>query len=107
MVVLTLRRVCVILFAFVIFCGAIYPALVTGVAKLAFPSQAEGSLITDASGNIKGSELIGQPFSDPKYFWGRLSATVPMPYNASASSGSNLSNKADRSEERRVGTVGR
>jgi len=70
--------------------GAIYPALVTGLAQLLFPDQANGSLIMDASGKTIGSRLIGQPFSDPKYFWGRPSATGPFPYNAGASSGSNL-----------------
>jgi K+-transporting ATPase ATPase C chain len=58
---------------------------------VAFPNQANGSLIRDeATGAIIGSKLIGQEFSDPKYFWGRLSATGPVPYNAAASSGSNL-----------------
>jgi K+-transporting ATPase ATPase C chain len=65
--------------------GVIYPLIVTGIAKVAFAHQAEGSLLSPG-----GSELIGQPFDDPKYFWGRLSATAPMPYNAAASSGSNL-----------------
>ena len=69
--------------------GAIYPALVTGIAQLLFKSQADGSLIVQ-DGKVLGSTLIGQPFSDPKYFWGRLSATSPMPYNAGSSSGSNL-----------------
>jgi K+-transporting ATPase ATPase C chain len=70
--------------------GLVYPALVTGIAQLAFPHQANGSLILDPQGKPIGSELIGQAFSDPKYFWGRPSATSPYPYNASASSGSNL-----------------
>jgi K+-transporting ATPase ATPase C chain len=70
--------------------GAVYPALVTGVAQLLFSNQADGSLIVDASGKNIGSKLIGQPFSDPKYFWGRPSSTGPFPYNAGASSGSNL-----------------
>jgi K+-transporting ATPase ATPase C chain len=69
--------------------GVIYPLLVTGVAKVAFPRAAEGSLIV-ADGKTLGSELIGQPFDDPKYFWSRPSATSPQPYNAMASSGSNL-----------------
>jgi len=68
--------------------GVIYPYLVTGIAQLAFPRAANGSLI-QADGKAKGSSLIGQPFDDPKYFWSRPSATSPMPYNAGASSGSN------------------
>ena len=69
--------------------GLIYPLLVTGMAQVVFPRQANGSLILK-DGQAIGSELIGQPFDDPKYFWGRLSATSPVPYNAAASSGSNL-----------------
>lgn len=70
--------------------GVVYPAVVTALAQLLFPRQANGSLISDAQGKALGSELIGQPFSDPQYFWGRPSATAPYPYNAGASSGSNL-----------------
>jgi len=69
--------------------GIVYPLLITGVAKVAFPRQAEGSLIYK-DGKLIGSTLIGQSFSDPKYFWGRPSATSPQPYNGLASSGSNL-----------------
>lgn len=68
--------------------GVVYPLAVTGVAKVAFPEAADGSLIVK-DGKAVGSSLIGQNFSDPKYFWGRPSATSPMPYNASSSSGSN------------------
>jgi len=69
--------------------GIVYPLLITGVAKVAFPRQAEGSLIYK-DGKLIGSTLIGQSFSDPKYFWSRPSATSPQPYNGLASSGSNL-----------------
>ena len=69
--------------------GIFYPLLVTGIAQKVFHKQAEGSLITSSDGKILGSSLIGQNFDDPKYFWGRISATSPV-YNASASSGSNL-----------------
>ena len=69
--------------------GIVYPLIITGVAKVAFSRQAEGSLIYQ-NGKLIGSTLIGQSFSDPKYFWGRPSATSPQPYNGLASSGSNL-----------------
>lgn len=69
--------------------GVIYPALITGLAQALFPHQANGSLITRAGG-IVGSELVGQDFSQPQWFWGRPSATSPVPDDASASSGSNL-----------------
>lgn len=69
--------------------GLLYPLLVTGVAQTAFPHQTNGSLITQG-GKTVGSELIGQSFTEPGHFWGRPSATAPMPYNASASGGSNL-----------------
>ena len=74
---------------FTIITGVIYPLVVTGIAQTFFHHQANGSLIT-TSDTIVGSDLIGQQFSDPKYFWGRLSATSPFAYNAAASSGSNL-----------------
>ena len=69
--------------------GLAYPLLVTGVSQLAMPAKANGSLIVK-DGKPAGSSLIGQSFSDPKYFWSRPSATGPMPNNASASGGSNL-----------------
>jgi len=68
--------------------GLVYPLAVTGVAQVVFPAQANGSLI-EKDGKVVGSSLIGQPFDDPRYFWGRLSTTAPVPYNGAASSGSN------------------
>jgi K+-transporting ATPase ATPase C chain len=68
--------------------GIVYPLLVTGIAQGLFSHQANGSIV-ERDGKAVGSTLVGQPFSDPKYFWGRPSATAPMPYNAGASSGSN------------------
>src|SRR6516162_2147 len=69
--------------------GLFYPLVITGLAQVLFPHQANGSLVVEG-GRVVGSHLIGQPFDDPKYFWGRLSATSPVPYNPLASSGSNL-----------------
>jgi K+-transporting ATPase ATPase C chain len=77
------------LLACTVLTGVAYPLLVTGIANLAFYDRASGSLIEDR-GKIIGSSLIGQPFEDPGHFWSRLSATTPAPYNAGASSGSNL-----------------
>ena len=99
--------------AFTVICGGIYPALVTGVAQALFPQQAGGSFITDASGNRLGSTLIGQPFSDPKYFWPRPSATSDFGYNPLASGGSNagpthpayLQNVAERVKALRVSGI--
>jgi K+-transporting ATPase ATPase C chain len=83
-----LRPALVLLIAFSVLTGLIYPAVVTGIAQLVFPRQANGGLIV-RDGKVVGSSLIGQPFDDPKYFWGRPSATSPFPYNAASSSGSN------------------
>jgi potassium-transporting ATPase KdpC subunit len=69
--------------------GLVYPFVMTGLAQVIFPYQANGSLI-QKNGQVTGSTLIGQSFDDPKYFWGRLSATATYPYNAAASGGSNL-----------------
>jgi K+-transporting ATPase ATPase C chain len=77
------------LIMFTVICGGIYPAVVTGVAYAVFPKQAKGSLIADKSGKEIGSTLIGQPFSDPKYFWPRPSAATDFGYNPMGSSGSN------------------
>ena len=82
-----LRPAVVILVLMTVLTGIVYPLVVTGVAQGVFPHKASGSLI-ERHGKAVGSELIGQPFDDPKYFWGRLSATRP-PYNAGASGGSN------------------
>jgi potassium-transporting ATPase KdpC subunit len=83
-----LKTAFIMLGIFTVITGIIYPLFITGVGQALFHRQANGSLITD-NGTIIGSDLIGQPFSDPRYFWGRLSATSPYPYNAAASSGSN------------------
>jgi K+-transporting ATPase ATPase C chain len=83
-----IRPALVLLVALSVLTGLVYPAVVTGIAQLVFPRQANGSLIV-RDGKVVGSALIGQPFDDPKYFWGRPSATAPFPYNAAASSGSN------------------
>src|SRR5882757_1478529 len=78
-----------LLFVMTMLLGVVYPLAITGLARAVFPSQAAGSLIH--RGNVLvGSTLIGQSFSDPKYFWGRPSATAPQPYNGLASGGSNL-----------------
>lgn len=75
--------------ALTVICGGIYPAVVTGIAYAVFPKQAKGSFIADKNGKEIGSALIGQPFSDPKYFWPRPSATTEFGYNPAGSSGSN------------------
>jgi K+-transporting ATPase ATPase C chain len=84
-----IRNALMSLLLFTILTGIIYPLAVTGIAQVIFPHQANGSIITK-NGKAVGSKLIGQQFEDPKYFWGRLSATTPYPYNGGSSSGSNL-----------------
>ncbi|MGH7452056.1 MAG: potassium-transporting ATPase subunit KdpC [bacterium] len=84
-----LKPALLILLVLTLVTGVAYPLLVTGISQLVFPKQANGSLIYQ-DGKPVGSALIGQQFDDPKYFWSRLSATGPFPYNAAASSGSNL-----------------
>jgi K+-transporting ATPase ATPase C chain len=85
-----LRPALISLILFTVITGVAYPLAVTGIAQAVFPYPANGSLIVK-DGKVVGSALIGQPFDDPKYFWGRPSATSPFGYNAGASSGSNLS----------------
>lgn len=85
----TLRPAIVLFVVLTIVTGVAYPLVVTGIGQTLFPEAANGSLVV-RDGKVLGSTLIGQPFSGPKYFWGRPSATAPMPYNAAASSGSNL-----------------
>ncbi len=90
-----LRPAFVALIALTLITGVVYPLAVTGVALGLFPAQANGSLITDASGTVRGSALVGQSFETPNYFWGRLSATGPAPYtayNAETATGSSGSN---------------
>ncbi len=89
-----IKTAALLLVALTVLTGGLYPLLITGIAQVAFPHQANGSLIV-AHGDVMGSELVGQPFDDPGYFWGRLSTTGTYPYNAfdpahlTASSGSN------------------
>jgi K+-transporting ATPase ATPase C chain len=84
-----LKPAVLMLVVFTLLTGAIYTAVVTGIAQAVMPARANGSLLT-RDGKPVGSALIGQPFSSPKYFWSRPSATSPYPYNAASSSGSNL-----------------
>ena len=84
-----LRPMLVLFAALTLVTGFVYPLVVTGIGAYLFPAQVHGSLVT-RDGAVVGSSLISQSFQDPKYFWGRLSATSPMPNNATASGGSNF-----------------
>jgi K+-transporting ATPase ATPase C chain len=84
-----IRPAIVLFILLTVLTGIIYPLVVTGIAAAAFPDQAHGSVIV-RNGKAVGSQLIGQSFSDPKYFWSRPSATSPQPYNGTGSTGSNL-----------------
>lgn len=86
---LALRPALVLLLLLTLLTGVLYPLVVTTVAQVFFPGPANGSLILNGKGQPIGSTLIGQSFDNPRYFWGRPSATGPFPYNAAASSGSN------------------
>ena len=84
----TLLQSLLLLVVMTLLLGIGYPYAMTGVAALLFPAEAGGSIV-ERGGKPVGSALLGQPFSDPKYFWGRPSATAPMPYNGASSAGSN------------------
>jgi K+-transporting ATPase ATPase C chain len=90
MLVKQLKPAILLLGIFILVTGIIYPLVITGIAQLIFPRQVNGSLIVQ-NNQVVGSQLIGQQFYGPKYFWGRLSATGSYPYNASASGGTNYS----------------
>ncbi len=85
-----LKRATLLLFVLTLLTGVAYPLVVTGVAQVAFPRQARGSVLVQPDGRVAGSALLGRSFDGPAYFWGRPSATTPKPYNAWSSGGSNL-----------------
>ena len=85
----TIRPALVLFIVLTVICGVLYPAAITGIGQIAFAGQAAGSLVS-RDGKLVGSTLIGQSFTSPRYFWGRPSATSPMPNNGTASGGSNL-----------------
>ena len=89
MLLQVIRPALIFMVVMTVLTGVIYPLIITGIAQVIFPDQANGSLIHEGD-KLVGSALIGQPVDDPKYFWSRPSATGPFPYNAAASSGSNL-----------------
>lgn len=84
-----IRSALVMFILITIICGGIYPCVVTGIANAVFPKQAQGSFVTGKGHRVIGSSLIGQPFSEAKYFWPRPSATIGFAYNPMASGGSN------------------
>ena len=84
-----IKNAVLVLAVLTVLTGVIYPLIITGIAQAVFPARANGSIIVK-NGTPVGSEFIGQQFDDPKYFWGRPSATTPYPYNGGSSSGSNL-----------------
>jgi K+-transporting ATPase ATPase C chain len=84
-----LRPLIVVFLALTVLTGIVYPIAIAGIGKLLFPDQVAGSLVR-RDGVVVGSALIGQSFQDPKYFWGRPSATAPLPYDPTATAGSNL-----------------
>ena len=85
-----IRRAVLLFVALSVLTGVLYPVAITVLAQTIFPKQSAGSLVYKEDGTLAGSTLIGQPFSEPKYFWPRPSATADFPYNALASAGSNL-----------------
>lgn len=97
----TLRPALVCLLVFTVLCGFVYPLAMDGIAAVAFPRQATGSLIRDRAGRVVGSALIGQPFDSPAYFWSRLTAQAH--YDASSSTGTNLAPSGFVGDHGRVG----
>jgi len=97
----TIRPAIVSLVAFTVLCGLFYPLVMDGIAAACFPHQATGSLIHDRDGKVIGSELIGQPFDNPAYFWSRLTAEAN--YDASNSTGTNLGQSGFVDEHGRLG----
>lgn len=87
----TIRTAAILFVFFTLLTGVVYPLVITGIAQVVFPYQANGSIIKAPDGKALGSALIGQSFTAPEYFWGRLSATADHPYNAVTSGGSNYS----------------
>lgn len=87
----TIKTAVALFVFFTLLTGVVYPLVLTGIAQVVFPYQANGSIIKAQDGSQVGSALIGQSFTSPKYFWGRLSATADHPYNAVTSGGSNYS----------------